>query len=85
MLPSSGSVEGGKLVEIIGNGFGLRAEATLFRFGTAEAITESCAATSRCVVLSPPHLAGSVTVRATVNGQTVLAKANAVLKLKQTA
>ena len=51
-----------------GTGFGSGEEATLFKFGTIEATTVHCGG-GECFVLVPPHAAGTLDVKATMNGQ----------------
>jgi hypothetical protein len=66
---SSGSILGGATITVTGTGFGLGAEATLFKFATTEATTVNCISNTTCTVVVPSHAAGVVDVTATVSGQ----------------
>jgi alpha-tubulin suppressor-like RCC1 family protein len=63
--PNSGTVAGGVSVTISGEGFA--PGATAFAFGTAKAKTVECTSATTCQVTTPPHVAGTVDVIATVN------------------
>lgn len=67
VTPSSGPAAGGTSVTVSGSGFAL-GSATVFRFGTAKAASVNCASSTTCAVIAPPHAAGTVDVKATVNG-----------------
>jgi hypothetical protein len=69
MTSKSGSKDGGSTITVTGSGFGLGAEATLFKFGTTEATTVSCTTITTCTVVVPSHAAGTVDMKATVSGQ----------------
>jgi alpha-tubulin suppressor-like RCC1 family protein len=68
LSPDNGSTVGGTRVTVSGTGFGLGADATTFRFGSAVATKVECIATTQCTVVTPPHGARTVYVRALVNG-----------------
>ena len=68
--PVSGTILGGTSVTIHGEGFATSVGATKFKFGTTLAPTVTCASSSECTAVSPPHEAGAVDVRATVSAQT---------------
>jgi hypothetical protein len=65
--PDTGSVSGGTPVTVKGEGFGVGASATVFRFGTAKGTAVNCTSSTECTVLAPAHAAGTVDVTATVN------------------
>jgi hypothetical protein len=65
--PSSGSTAGGASVTVTGAGFALGKTATVFKFGAAKAASVECTSATECTVVSPPHAAGVVDVKATVN------------------
>jgi alpha-tubulin suppressor-like RCC1 family protein len=67
LSPPSGPAAGGTSVTVTGTGFALGTTATKFRFGTAQAKSVNCSSTTTCTLLSPPHAAGTVDVKATVN------------------
>jgi hypothetical protein len=70
LSPNKGSTAGGDMVTVSGTGFGLGTEATTFRFGSAVATKVECTSTTQCIVEAPSHRAGTVRVRALVNGAT---------------
>jgi hypothetical protein len=53
-------------VTVTGTGFAL-GSATTFKFGSAKASSVNCSSSTKCTVLSPPHVAATVDVKATVN------------------
>ncbi len=59
---------GGTSVTVTGSGFATGESATAFSFGAIQAATASCATTTSCTLIAPPHKAGVVDVKATVNG-----------------
>jgi hypothetical protein len=63
--PNNGPQTGGTSVTVTGTGFALGA-GTKFKFGT-NAKSVNCTSTTTCTVISPPHAAGTVDVRAIVN------------------
>jgi IPT/TIG domain len=65
--PSSGTTAGGTSVTVTGSGFAL-GSATVFKFATAKATAVNCSSSTTCTMLSPPHAAATVNVKATVNG-----------------
>jgi len=70
--PNSGSTAGGETIIVFGFGFKPGEDENTFAFGTASAPSSLCFAGSpgNCLVTSPPHAAGKVDVKATVNGAT---------------
>jgi hypothetical protein len=66
LSPNSGTTAGGTSVSVTGTGFALGA-GTSFRFGGTKAATVSCASSTKCTVLAPPHAAATIDVKATVN------------------
>lgn len=66
IAPSSGSEAGGTSVTVTGTGFIVGA-ATSFRFGSAPAVSASCASSSECTIVAPAHHAATATITATVN------------------
>jgi hypothetical protein len=46
---------------------GLSATTTVFKFGATKATNVNCSSTTSCTVRTPPHAAGTVDVKATVN------------------
>jgi hypothetical protein len=66
LSPSGGPTAGGSSVTVTGHGFGPGTTATIFNFGTTPATSVSCASTTTCTVVAPPHKAGVVTVQAKV-------------------
>jgi hypothetical protein len=69
VAPTRGAVAGGTIVTITGSGFLITPGATTFTFGGAAATNISCASITSCVVTTPAGT-GTVSVRATVDGQT---------------
>jgi subtilase family serine protease len=69
LQPKSGPVAGGQVLRVEGAGFAT-GNATRIKFGTAVVKEGSCATQSECEVHTPPHAAGTVEVKATVNGVT---------------
>ncbi|TML00374.1 MAG: hypothetical protein E6G34_01750 [Actinobacteria bacterium] len=65
--PNKGSAAGGTSVTVTGAGFALGASATTFKFGTAKASAVNCGSSTSCTLVSPPHAAGTVDVKATVS------------------
>jgi hypothetical protein len=65
--PNGGSPAGGTAVTVTGSGFAVGANATIFKFGTAKATAVNCASSTSCTLTTPPHAAGTVDVKATVN------------------
>jgi hypothetical protein len=65
--PSSGPAAGSTSVTVTGAGFALGSE-TVFKFGAAKAGAVSCTSSTTCTMLSPAHAAGTVDVKATVEG-----------------
>jgi hypothetical protein len=65
--PNSGSTAGGTTVTVSGVGFAVGTTNTSFKFGTASSKSVNCSSTTTCTVVSPPHSAGSVDVKVTVN------------------
>ena len=65
VTPSSGGTAGGTSVTVTGSGFAL-GSATIFRFGTPKATAVNCSSSTSCTMLSPPHAAATVNVKATV-------------------
>jgi hypothetical protein len=66
LSPKSGSTAGGTSVTVTGTGFAL-GSATIFKFGAGKATAVNCTSSTKCTVLSPPHAAATVDVKATVN------------------
>jgi IPT/TIG domain-containing protein len=66
VTPNSGPTAGGTSVTATGSGFAL-GSATVFRFGSAKASAVNCTSSTSCTMLSPPHAAATVDVKATVN------------------
>jgi len=64
--PSSGSTAGATSVTVTGSGFAL-GSTTVFKFATAKATAVNCSSSTTCTMLSPPHAAATVNVKATVN------------------
>jgi hypothetical protein len=69
LQPKSGPVAGGQVLRVEGAGFAT-GTATAIKFGTAAVKERSCATQRECDVRTPPHAAGTVEVKATVNGVT---------------
>jgi alpha-tubulin suppressor-like RCC1 family protein len=68
LASSSGSAAGGTRVTVTGSGFVPGASGTGFAFQTTKATSVNCSSSTTCVVLAPAHIAGRVTVLASVNG-----------------
>jgi hypothetical protein len=66
LSPKSGSTAGGTSVTVTGTGFAL-GSATIFKFGGTKASSVNCTSATKCTVVSPPHAAATVDVKATVN------------------
>lgn len=64
----SGPAAGGTKVTITGSGFAVGSTATRFFFGEAQAEGVDCVSATVCTVTPPAHAAGTVTVKAWVNG-----------------
>jgi hypothetical protein len=67
LSPNTGSEAGGTSVTVSGTGFALGETATILKFGSAKATSVNCTTTTTCTVVTPPHEAGTVDVKATVN------------------
>jgi len=67
LTPNSGSVAGGETIEVGGIGFAEGTNKTIIQFGTSKATSVTCTSNASCSVRVPPHAAGSVEVKATVN------------------
>jgi len=67
VTPSKGPTAGGTSVTVTGAGFAPGASGTTFKFGTAKASAVNCGSSTSCTLVSPPHAAGTVDVKATVN------------------
>jgi hypothetical protein len=68
--PNSGPIAGGTSVTVTGTGFALGTTATTFKFGSVKSKSVNCASSTGCTVIAPPHAAGTVDVKATVNAIT---------------
>lgn len=66
VAPSSGTGAGGTSVTVSGSGFAL-GSATVFKFGSPKATSVNCGSSTTCTMLSPPHAATTVQVKATVS------------------
>jgi alpha-tubulin suppressor-like RCC1 family protein len=66
--PNHGPTTGGTSVTVIGSGFITGTTGTIITFGGAKAKSVNCSSTTECSVVSPKHRAGTVNVKATVNG-----------------
>jgi hypothetical protein len=64
--PAVGAARGGNAVSVTGSGFATGAGSTAFHFGTAAARSVSCATRTTCTMLTPPHSAATLDVKATV-------------------
>lgn len=67
VTPNSGSTAGSTSVTVTGSGFAL-GSSTIFKFGSPKATAVNCGSSTKCTMLSPPHAAATVQVKATVNG-----------------
>jgi hypothetical protein len=67
LRPNTGSHAGGTKVIVTGTGFVLGSTATAFKFGSTQATSVNCTATTTCTVVAPAHAVGTVDVKATVN------------------
>jgi len=70
LSPKSGPITGGTSVNVTGAGFALGTTATVFKFGSVKSKSVSCTSSTTCTVIAPPHLAGTVDVKATVSAIT---------------
>jgi hypothetical protein len=68
VTPNEGSTAGGIEVTITGSGFAPGVDATAFKFGSALATGVVCASHTSCTALTPKHAAGTVEVKASVEG-----------------
>jgi hypothetical protein len=68
VAPSSGPAAGGTSVTIAGTGFAPGTGGTVLKFGGVLATNVSCSSPTACTATSPAHKAGTVDVKATVNG-----------------
>lgn len=66
--PRRGPAAGGTTVTITGSGFAVWPNATVIMFGSVASEEVSCATTTSCTVIAPAHKAGTVPVRANVDG-----------------
>jgi hypothetical protein len=57
----------GTSVVVKGTGFALGETATTLKFGTTKGTGLRCLSSTECTVTAPPHPAGTVDVKATVN------------------
>jgi hypothetical protein len=67
--PNSGPAAGGTEVTVTGTGFAVGAGATVFKVGALASAVE-CSSHTSCHFITPKHAAGTVEVRAKVNGLT---------------
>ena len=68
--PPDGPTIGGSTLMIMGTGFSVASDATVFNFGPGNAVVGiNCTATT-CAATAPPHAPGTVDVTATVAGAT---------------
>jgi hypothetical protein len=67
VTPSKGTTAGGTSVTVTGSGFAL-GSATIFKFGSPKATAVNCSSSTTCTMLTPPHAAATVAVKATVAG-----------------
>jgi alpha-tubulin suppressor-like RCC1 family protein len=67
VAPNAGSTKGGESVTVTGNGFALGNTATSFMFGKVKSKSVNCTSATSCIVTTPPQVAGTVDVKATVN------------------
>jgi hypothetical protein len=71
ITPASGPLGGGTVVTITGSGFSIAPGATAIVFGPTAATVVSCTSATTCQATAPPGAAiGTVSLRATVAGQT---------------
>ncbi len=68
--PSAGARRGGTAVTVTGTGFAIGTSATAFYFGSTAARAVDCATQTTCTMLTPPHSAGTLDVKATVAAAT---------------
>jgi hypothetical protein len=68
--PNNGSTAGGTSVTVTGTGFAPGTTATKFKFATTLAASVSCSSLTTCTVLSPPHKAVTLDMRAVVSAIT---------------
>jgi hypothetical protein len=66
LSPDSGPEAGGTSVTVTGTGFGIGLGATTFTFDSEPASEVECIALTMCTLLTPPHKAASVLVKAAV-------------------
>jgi hypothetical protein len=67
VAPNTGPAAGHATVTVTGTGFRPGENLTVFKFAAATALNASCASTTTCTVITPPHAAGKVDAKATVN------------------
>ena len=67
LSPASGPAAGATSVTVTGSGFALGAGTTKFKFGGVLASGVECSSHTSCIAVSPPHKAGTIEVKATVN------------------
>ncbi len=70
VAPAGGSALGGASVTVTGSGFALGSTASAFKFGSVKSKSVSCTSSTTCVVTAPPHAAGAIDVKVTVNKAT---------------
>jgi sugar lactone lactonase YvrE len=70
VIPSRGPTAGGQRVTILGRNLATRSGNTTIAFGRIRAIHVVCVSHTRCIVRTPPHTAGALTVTAAVNSLT---------------
>ena len=66
LSPDSGPEAGGTSVTVTGTGFGIGVGATTFTFDSVPASEVECIALTTCTLVTPPHKAASVTVKAAI-------------------
>lgn len=64
LSPDEGPEAGGTNVTVTGTGFGIGMGATTFTFDSVPASEVECIALTTCILVTPPHKAASVTVKA---------------------
>ncbi|HWX96422.1 MAG TPA: IPT/TIG domain-containing protein [Solirubrobacteraceae bacterium] len=65
--PNNGPAAGGTSLTVTGTGFAPGTTATSFKFALSPAASVNCSSLTECTVVSPPHKAGLVDLRATVS------------------
>jgi hypothetical protein len=68
LSPAKGPASGKTKVTITGSGFATGTTGTVFHFGAGKATAVSCVSSTECTATNPAHAAGTVEVRALVNG-----------------